>query len=258
MKKYFRTALIVICLCVMCYSGYQIYSTYSGYAKAAKSYAQTSEKYVKPVDPPFKATQATEPLNVAPIQVDFDALREENEDVVAWIYCPDTVINYPIVQAEDNDYYLRRMPDGSYNYSGSIFMDYRCDSKFSDYNSIIYGHNMNDDSMFAALGEYLDQEFYDKHPVMYLLTPNQDYQMDVIGAIQTGADSDIYSFPDSQEAFDVYLQLVQEQSQITPKTSPSAVQHTVLLSTCSYEFQDARYLVVGALTPLDRPPEAGK
>lgn len=251
----------MICFSMVFYSGYQIYTIYSGYAQADKTYAEASEKYVKktnregPSAHTSFVTEPTEPLNLAPIQVDFDALLQENEDVVGWIYSPDSTMNYPIVQAEDNDYYLRRMLDGSYNYSGSIFMDYRCDEDFQDFNSIIYGHNMNNDGMFASLADYQDPEFCKTHPVMYLLTPDADYQIDVIASIQTGADSNLYCFPDNRKEFEKYLRSAIRESLICVEVDPESVERTVMLSTCSYEFQDARYIVIGSLKQLDRLPE---
>ncbi len=261
MKKFLRSVLLVICLGVMCYSGYQIYSIYSAYSQAEKVYAATTDKFVKQSDTKKPAPDATEPSvpkETAPIEVDFDALLQENEDVVGWIYCPDTTLNYPIVQAQDNDYYLRRMLDGNYNHSGSIFMDYRSDGEFKDHNSIIYGHNMNNDSMFAVLAEYQSEEFYKEHPVMYLLTPDADYRVDVIGVLQTDADSDIYRFPYSEDAYRKFLEDVQDRSVYPIETDLSTVEHSVLLSTCSYEYQDARYLVVGSLKQLDRVTDTPK
>ncbi len=256
MKKFLRTVLLILCICVMCYSGFQLYKIYSGYAQANKTYASASEKFVKPNTQdhakPDRETNPTEPKNVAPIQVDFDALLQENEDVVGWIYCPDTALNFPIIQGSDNDYYLRRMWNGEYNYSGCIFMDYRCDEKFADYNSIIYGHNMNNDGMFALLEDYLDQEYFEKHPVIYLLTPEADYKIDVMAAVLTDANSDLYDFPISRNGFDEFMEKVMAQSELSVQTDLQSVEHTVTLSTCAYEFQDARYLVVGSLKPLDR------
>ncbi len=258
MRKWIRGILLVICLGVMCYSGYQLYTIYSAYSQAEKVYADTSDKYVRPAAGKTESTDPsapTQPLRLAPIQVDFDALLQENKDVKGWIYVPDTNLNYPIVQAEDNDYYLRRMLDGNYNHSGSIFMDYRNNEKFTDYNSIIYGHNMNNDSMFAMLSKYQKQEFYEEHPVMYLLTPDADYQLDIIASVQVGADSDLYTFPQTREEFDDYLNRLMKKSVLSLDVDLEAVERTVMLSTCSYEYQDARYVVVASMTKLDRLPQ---
>lgn len=257
MKRVIRILLIVVCLCVMGYSGYQLYTIYSGYAQAENLYTDTAQQYVKPAPTrPYGENAETKPEekgDYAPIQVDFDALLQQNGDIVGWLYCPDTTLNYPVVQAGDNDYYLRRMLDGNYNHSGSIFMDYRCDSGFADFNSIIYGHNMNDDSMFAVLAEYQDPQFCREHPSIYLLTPEADYRLNVMASVQTDANSDLYAFPVTREAFDEFLLELMDESILDVELDLAGVERTVLLSTCSYEFTDARYLVVGAVEKLDRP-----
>ncbi len=303
MKRVIRILLIVVCLCVMGYSGYQLYTIYSGYAQAENLYTDTAQQYVKPAPTrPAQEHDETKPEeqgDYAPIQVDFDALLQQNGDIVGWLYCPDTTLNYPVVQAEDNDYYLRRMLDGNYNHSGSIFMDYRCDSGFADFNSIIYGHNMNDDredndyylrrmldgnynhsgsifmdyrcdsgfadfnsiiyghnmnddSMFAVLAEYQDPQFCREHPSIYLLTPEADYRLNVMASVQTDANSDLYAFPSTREDFDEFLQELMDESILDVELDLAGVERTVLLSTCSYEFTDARYLVVGSVEKLDR------
>ena len=85
-------------------------------------------------------------------------LSAEHSDAVGWLYIPGTNMNYPILQAEDNQYYAHRAADGSYLYAGSLFMDYRCSSDFSDFNSVIYGHNMGNASMFADIPNYENEE----------------------------------------------------------------------------------------------------
>ena len=87
----------------------------------------------------------------APITVDFERLQEENKDIIAWLYCPDTEINYPVVQSKDNEYYLRRLLDGTWNIAGTLFMDYRNAADCSDLHTIIYGHNMKNNTMFGSL-----------------------------------------------------------------------------------------------------------
>ena len=82
-----------------------------------------------------------------------DSFPTEHSDSVAWLYIPGTNIDYPVMQSGDNDYYTRRAADGSYLYAGSLFMDYRCSSDFSDFNSVIYGHNMGNGTMFARYSE---------------------------------------------------------------------------------------------------------
>ena len=92
-----------------------------------------------------------------------------NPDIVAWIYIEGTKINYPIVQGEDNSYYLKHLFSGEWNGSGCIFLDSRNDASFADRHSIIYGHHMKNGTMFTDLDKYKKQDFFDEHPVALLI-----------------------------------------------------------------------------------------
>lgn len=96
-------------------------------------------------------------------KIDFDKLLQKNPDTRAWIKLKRTNINYPIVQGSNNDFYLYRMFNKEYNRKGSIFVDSRIENPFQDFMTIVYGHNMKDNTMFSHLMDYKDQEFYDKH-----------------------------------------------------------------------------------------------
>lgn len=113
-------------------------------------------------------------------RVDFAALQEQYPQAVGWLSCAGTNIDYPVMQASDNDYYLRRLPSGEWNMSGSLFLDYQCAADFSDGLSVIYGHNMNDGSMFASLQNYDMQAWYDDHPAMELVTERGTLTLDVV------------------------------------------------------------------------------
>lgn len=186
-----------------------------------------------------------------PIQVDFDALCAQNEDVVAWIYCPDTPINYPVVQSSDNAYYLHRLLDGRKNAAGTLFMDYRNAEDLSDWNSVIYGHNMNNDSMFGSLQDYRDQAYADAHPEIFLLTPEKNYTITVLAGFVTPSDTALYNAlsPDEEEQ----SRLIEgwlESSDFSSGIEPAPEDRFVTLSTCSYAYSDARYVLVGVLNEL--------
>ncbi len=100
---------------------------------------------------------------------------ENYDNSVGWIYVPDTHINYPIMQSDDNDFYLHRAADGSYLYAGSIFLDYRCNADFSGVSSILYGHNMSNCSMFADVINFTDKAYFDSHRYGWLTTENDVY-----------------------------------------------------------------------------------
>ena len=107
------------------------------------------------------------------LSVDFDTLQSVNPDIQAWLYMSGSSIHYPVLQAEDNSTYLYRLADGSANAHGSLFIDCRNAGDFSDWNTLIYGHNMKDGSMFGGLKKYRKQAYYDVHPEMTLFTPEK-------------------------------------------------------------------------------------
>lgn len=208
-------------------------------------------------DVDFSAEQESEanteqlPMETAPIEVDFEALWETNEDVVGWIYCEDTPINFPVVQAEDNDYYLRRLIDGTWNSSGTLFADYRNTDDFSDSNTIIYGHNMKNKGMFGTLPNNKEQSYYDEHPLMWLLTPDGNYKVELIAGYVTSSTSEIYSFGQTEEEVLALAEKSIEKSTFTSDFQSSKGDRFVTLSTCSYEYDNARYVLIGRLIPLD-------
>lgn len=190
-------------------------------------------------------------VRVAPIQVDFDALLAENPDVVAWLYCPDTPINYPVVQAEDNDYYMHRLLDGSKSYPGTLFMDYRNTEDFSDWNSVIYGHNMRNDSMFGTLPDYKEKEYFETHPEIYLLTPQRDYVIDVLAGFVTPNNSELYNSlrPEDAEKESLLKDWLGVAG-FAADEYPAMEDRMITLSTCSYEYKNARYVLIGSLEEL--------
>nr|WP_297864304.1 class B sortase [uncultured Acetatifactor sp.] len=211
----------------------------------------------------------------APLVVDFAALREENEDIEGWLYCEGTPINYPVVRGEDNSFYLDHSYDGKASSSGAIFLDAANESGFADANSILYGHHMKNGSMFACLEKWSDQEFYEEHPEMWLLTPEGDYRIVLFAGYTTAADSETYMiFTDSCGELEAYLKACAEKSdfqveaageagrQVTTVGSPGAEPETaaragyVVLSTCAYSFEEARYVLHGVLVPVERQEDS--
>ena len=186
----------------------------------------------------------------APISVDFAALRAESPDVVGWLYCEGTVINYPVMQASDNNYYLHRSYDGVYSAAGSIFVEAQ-NRPFVDANTIVYGHHMRSGAMFAGLVKWADQSYYEAHPVMWLLTPEGDYRIDLLAGYNTPAVSDTYTiFREPGEEADAYIAAAMERSDFVSRAVPDPEGRYILLSTCAYVFDNARYVLHGQLVPL--------
>lgn len=261
MKKNIRTILIVIfviLLLVFLYSSYRVTRTIHEYNESARYYDRTRKGAVAVDDStgapvaPGPETDSEQQRPVSPINVDFDALLSTNADVKGWLYSPDTKIDYPVVQSLDNSYYLYRLLDGSYNPSGTLFIDFRDMGDFSSKNTVIYGHHMGDGSMLASLVEYADQAYYDEHPVMYLNTPEGNYRLDIFAGFVTWYDSRVYSFDfESRTEFEEWLNLMRGYSDFSSDVKVGQDDRVVTLSTCTYDYDNARYVLMAKLVPLD-------
>lgn len=186
-----------------------------------------------------------------PIYVDFATLKESIPDLVGWIYGEDTAISYPVVQGEDNAFYLRHMADGRSNASGAIFMDVRNQAHTPLSNEILYGHHMKNGSMFAGLMAYKSQTYYEAHPCFYYLTEEKTYRLEIFRAGVTTGTSDIF-----QSAFRTKLDRAEYEKEwahinvLTPVFDEAPDAPLMTLSTCSYEMADARFVVQGQLIEI--------
>lgn len=194
-----------------------------------------------------KAKESTNP------GADFAELEKINPDTVGWITADGSRIDYPVVQGRDNEYYLDHMFDRRENKVGAIFMDWRNTSDFSDKNTILYGHHMKDGSMFAGLAGYKDQGTYDKFPEMMLFTPSGNYKIDLFAGniIHGSADEVPLSFK-TEEEFQHFILEVRNKSTFKVDVQVTKADRIITLATCTYEFNNARYIVFGKLIPLDQ------
>lgn len=184
------------------------------------------------------------PLEKPPIEVDFTQLLAQNKDVVGWLYCGDTVLNLPVAQGPDNAYYVNRLLDGRDNVGGTLFIDFRNERDFSHYNTIMFGHSMADKSMFGVVLFYKEAEFFAEHPYMYLLTPTQNYKIEILGGVVTTTADPAYQCTGTKEERDELL------SRVCPDVEIDDEAHILTMSTCSYEFEGARYLLCGIMHPI--------
>ena len=156
----------------------------------------------------------------------------------------DSCINYPVVQAKNNDYYLYRLTNGEYNTCGSIFMDFRNDYNLTDKNTIIYGHSMKNGTMFAPLLNYRKHDFYDNHRIIYYCTKEKMYRVELFAGLTVDDDSEIYNLVNLDEN---KISNLKNKSDFKSNVIVSNEDKIITLSTCAYEYQNARYVVMGIL-----------
>ena len=183
-------------------------------------------------------------------KMDFSYLRTVNEDVVAWITAEGLPLDLPVVQGEDNDFYLTHRFDREPNRLGTLFVDMHNKPDFSDKNTVIYGHNMNDGSMFASLVNYKSQDFYNDFPTLDLFTPQGDYTIEIFaGQLADGNDPFIqFDFKDDMD-FMTYITYLKVISTFESPVEVSTEDQIITLSTCTEEFDNARYVLYGRLVP---------
>ena len=259
MRKNIIFVVLVLMLVVLAaVSAWQVYVPLQEDVESVRSYkdltayvhlpeisllASSSEEGDTMVDEPERAQDALP-------QVDFAALQAINPDIVGWILIEGTNINYPVVQGSDNQYYLRHLFTGEYNASGCIFLDSRNTPDFTDQHSILYGHHMDNGTMFNGLMDYKEQSFFDAHPNALLLTPTGNYRIDFFAGYVADVMSEAWQVDFGPDELATWLQEAKEKSLFASRIEPTAMDRVLTLSTCSYEFDNARFVLYGRLSTL--------
>ena len=247
--------LLLTALSVFLFVGGRLISLYLEYLHGAQTYEELKKFAKEP-----EIDDATNEDNVESespfLQIDFEGLMAQNPDVVAWIQIPALDISYPVVQGKDNDYYLHHMFNRESNKNGSIFIDYHNKPDFTDSNTIIYGHNMRDGSMFGTIGKYLDKKLYDQYPCFYIYVPGyvMEYQIISCYAGKTRSEAYTYRFPTTDD-FKEFISLIRSYAEYSTKTEVDLDDKIVTLSTCVNTRRFYRYLIHGKLVKRIRNGE---
>ena len=189
--------------------------------------------------------------------IDWDYLWEQNEDIYAWIYIPGTQIDYPVLQHKSDDsYYLDYNLDGSKGYPGCIYTERINAKEFTDYNTVVYGHNMKDGTMFAGLHLFEEEAFFEDNRYIFIYTPEQLYIYDIFGAYKFTNAHILYAYDCStQTGYDIYLDMVFEKyidkGHFRDGVEVTSDDHIITLATCVSGESDKRYLVQGVLVEYE-------
>jgi len=175
---------------------------------------------------------------------DYESYASANSDVIGWISVPNTIIEYPVVITTDNDYYLHYNYKKEKSKSGAIFMDYR-DADFENARHIIiYGHNMRNGTMFHDLNSYKYKDFFDQNPVITLYYKGTKYEYEIFAADVVLADINfIRTKFKSDDDFVDYFTEFKSYSKFSNDVTVSADDQVLTLSTCTYEYDDSRFIV---------------
>lgn len=227
--------------------------------------SEVSEEYIEPnvpiegggdisdanTDAVIQITEAdNKPL--VPTNVDFEKLAGINSDCIGWISACSNRIDYPIVKSKDNVEYLTKTVTGAENKSGAIFADKDCTDPFNQFQTLVFGHNMKNGSMFHYLVNYRDKDYYDNHRLIYVRTEHQLLTYEVFAAYREAAsDSCIYDSvlnPDDRAAF---LKKVKEKSLYNTNVQLSTSDRILTLVTCEYTQDDFRMFVHAKLVSVE-------
>ncbi len=244
-NKFFKSTFVILISVVFIFLVYKI----TMYINESNKNEYIVEELVKKTITSDDGKNAAD--NSFLFNLDFNKLCKENEDIVAWLYCENTPINYPILKGTDNEYYLNHSVNGDYNKNGSLFMDCRCNPKFTDFNTIVYGHNMKTEKMFGSLIKYKKQSYYNEHPILYLITPDFNYKIELFAGFVASADSDLYSLVKSVDEKKKFINNAVNKSTFVSSVSACETDTMITLSTCSYEYSDARYVVIGKISNIN-------
>lgn len=280
MKRKLRNGISVLLAMVFVVSGALVIRQMHDYQAADKAYDAAQDLAVStapeptptvmqeptPVEEPDliedPVPMVSEPVEEDPVQdvleenaqflmeLDLDVLRQTNDRVLGWIYIPDSPIDYPLLQVQNNNEYLRRAWDGTPNQAGCIFLECKNSRDFSDFNTLIYGHYMRNGKMFGSLHYYQEQEYRDAHPYIYIVTDESVRRYEVFAAYEADVVSNTYRlyFEDDgrkQSVLDYYL----DSSVVESDIVPTVEDHILTLSTCTGTgTYDTRWVVQAILT----------
>lgn len=193
--------------------------------------------------------------NVENHNINWDKLKEDNQDIYAWIYIPNTKVDYPVVQPSENesdDFYLSRNINKKYEFAGSIYSEKQTSKDFSDPVTVLYGHNMLNGSMFASLHEFEDKQFFKKNKYIYIYMPYHRLTYKIYSAYVYD-DRHIlnsFDFTDDKILMDYFNYTLNPDSltKNTRKVKLDLNSKIITLSTCTNGAENTRYLVQGVLT----------
>lgn len=226
--------IILICIIAFSFSFYIIFNDFQEKEQSNKD----TENLIKET---IIVNEKTEEKNI-----DWDKLKEINKDIIAWIEIPDTIINYPILK-DNNLYYLKHSYNKKYNSNGSIFTTNK--NPFEEFETLLYGHNMKNGSMFSTFDKYMDENFLYTHQKFKIYTPNENYEATIFSVYSIGVNTESNNIKELN--FEERIDYYKKASKITIKADEK-ITKIVKLSTCSYlnaktSPTDQRYYIIAYL-----------
>lgn len=263
-----RALLMVIALGVFCYSGYMLYTFYMEYKRGSDEYDNLESAYasresedIDALEDDDRAPQVIEgrelvnvvedgkevTLPVMNNPIDFEELAAVNPDIKGWLRLRAVDISYPLVQAEDNDYYLHRTFEGEDNIAGCLFVNCENEPDFTDTNTIVYGHNMKNGSMFGKLKQFREEGVFEKSRYFWIFTPDLIYQYRIFSGMDVPKAGLTYQTRFRNDEYRDFLQAALAGSLLdNSDVSVTEDDRVVTLSTCNGN-EETRFVIIGKL-----------
>lgn len=246
-KPLFITSVIVFAVAVLLLIAYIVYPFIRPETPLSENSSQSSQE------------ESGEVIELADNPIDFAAYKQRNPDVIGWINIPGTKVDYPILQSGEDlpeSYYLHHNIDRDYEYSGSIYIQRYNLADFSDPNTIIYGHNMKNGSMFASLHKFRNKTFFEENKYIYIYLPGHILTYEIFSAYRYDNRHLLYYFDfNDNETYAEYLEMAKNPTDSIRNTRKDTTVTTddriITLSTCITN-DNYRYLVQGVLID-DKP-----
>ena len=206
-----------------------------------------SEPQEQPPEPEPEQPVYVDPYADALRDMDFTALRQVNDDVVGWILIPGTNLSYPLLQGDDNDYYLNHTWRQARNSVGGIFLDYRDSRDLSDFHSIIYGHRVNNGTMFGQLHSYKDSAHLAAHPSFYIADDNGSHRYEIFAVYEANSTNTYMQEFSGDNEKQAFLNYCMDKSIYDTGVIPTTADRVVTLSTCTGHGHSSRWVIQGVL-----------
>lgn len=243
--EWLRRGLIVVLIIIFVTSLYKFVTKYYQYKKGID--AAKTASFLAGLTEKTKTKTDNDIFNVDMDKLkdlNLSKLQETNSDVIGWILIPDTNVNYPILQTDNNDYYLTYTWDKKYNWMGSIYMDAIDKRDFSDFHTIIYGHNVRNELMFSQLLNYKNKDFFRAHPMIYIFNGEKIMKYEIFAAFEADVEGHVFlSEIEDEISREVFINKSINSSNVKAKIKPTADSNIITLSTCTGRGHDTRWVV---------------
>lgn len=182
-----------------------------------------------------------------------EELEKENSDIVGWIEIKNSNINYPVLQSSDNDFYMTHNYKKENNTYGSIFLDKSYDWSIPSSNLLLYGHNLQDGTLFHDILNYKDKSYYEEHPVIRFTTEKEDYEYEIIAAFYSRvyykSEKNVFRYyyfvnAKNEKEYDEFVKNAKKASIYDTGKTAGYGEQLITLSTCSYHIEDGRFAVI--------------